>query len=120
MNSSERLRYIVLGSLVGAVFLFFVGQMMVLQLRDGEEYARQATAGTSTVQQTTSARGEIVDAYGKATVEAYGSATVEALGRAKVTAYDSATVDAYDSAIVVYPYKNKIVYPAGWTVETHD
>ena len=66
MNSSERLRYIVLGSLVGAVFLFFVGQMMVLQLRDGEEYARQATAGTSTVQQTTSARGEIVDAYGKA------------------------------------------------------
>ena len=54
MNSSERLRYIVLGSLVGAVFLFFVGQMMVLQLRDGEEYARQATAGTSTVQQTTS------------------------------------------------------------------
>lgn len=66
MNSSERLRYIVLGSLVGAVFLFFVGHMMILQLRDGEEYARQATAGTSTVQQTTSARGEIVDAYGKA------------------------------------------------------
>lgn len=66
MNSSERLRYIVLGSLVGAVFLFFIGHMMILQLRDGEEYARQATAGTSTVQQTTSARGEIVDAYGKA------------------------------------------------------
>ena len=45
-------------------------------------------------------------------VYAYGSATVKAFG--------SATVKAYDSATVVYPYKNKIVYPAGWTAETHD
>lgn len=77
-----------------------------------------------------------VTAYGSATVEAYGSATVKAFGSATVTAYnsakvkafdnatvtahDSATVKACDIAIVVYPKKNKIVYPAGWTAETHD
>ena len=85
-----------------------------------------------------------VTAYNSATVTAFGSATVEAYNRAKVTAYNSATVKAYDSAtveaydsatvkalgsakveayssaIVVYPWNNKIVYPAGWTAETHD
>ena len=85
-----------------------------------------------------------VEAYDRATVEAYNSATVKAFYSAKVKAYDSATVEAYgyasveaynsatvkafysakveacDSAIVVYPRKNKIVYPAGWTSETHD
>ena len=69
-----------------------------------------------------------VEAYNSATVEACYSATVEAFDRATVTAcdsatvkaYGSATVKAYDSAIVVYPIKNKIVYPAGWTAETHD
>ena len=77
-----------------------------------------------------------VEAWGIATVEAYDSATVTALGSSKVkacnsatvTAYNSATVEAcgnatvkaFGSAIVVYPWKNKIVYPAGWTAETHD
>ena len=77
-----------------------------------------------------------VEAYNSATVEAYDSATVTAYGNATVTAYDSATMTAYgsatvkawnnamvkacDSAIVVYPRKKKIVYPAGWTAETHD
>ena len=61
-----------------------------------------------------------VTAYGSATVEAYGSATVEACDSATVEACDSATVEAWGSAIVVYPRKNKIVYPAGWTAETHD
>jgi hypothetical protein len=37
-----------------------------------------------------------------------------------VKAYGSAMVEAWESATVVYPYKNKIVYPAGWTAETHD
>ena len=53
-------------------------------------------------------------------VYAYNSATVDACGSARVEAYDRATVEACDRAIVVYPRKNKIVYPAGWTAETHD
>ena len=69
-----------------------------------------------------------VIAWGSATVTAFNSATMEAFDSATVTAYNSATVEAYgnatvtacDSAIVVYPRKNKIVYPAGWTAETHD
>ena len=61
-----------------------------------------------------------VTAFDSATVEAYNSATVEAYGSATVYAFGSATVEAYDSAIVVYPRKNKIVYPARWTAETHD
>ena len=61
-----------------------------------------------------------VEAYGNATVTACGRATVKAFGKATVEAYDSATVEACDIAIVVYPQKNKIVYPARWTAETHD
>ena len=69
-----------------------------------------------------------VEAYGNATVKAWCSATVKACGSATVTAYDNAAVKAYDSATVyaygnatvIYPRKNKIVYPAGWTAETHD
>ena len=61
-----------------------------------------------------------VTAFDSATVTAFDSATVKAFDSATVKAFDSATVEAYDSAIVVYPRKNKIVYPAGWTAETHD
>ena len=61
-----------------------------------------------------------VTAYGNATVEAFGSATVKAFDSATVKTFGSATVEAFGSAIVVYPRKNKIVYPAGWTAETHD
>ena len=61
-----------------------------------------------------------VKARGSATVKACGSAMVEAWDSAMVEAWDSAMVEAWDSATVVYPYKNKIVYPAGWTAETHD
>ena len=64
--------------------------------------------------------GATVEAYGNATVKAWGSATVEAFDRATVEAFDRATVEAFGRAIVVYPIKNKIVYPAGWTSETHD
>ena len=72
--------------------------------KDGEVYA----CGSATVK-----------AYG-ATVEACDRATVTACDNATVEAWDSATVEACDIAIVVYPQKNKIVYPAGWTAETHD
>jgi hypothetical protein len=69
-----------------------------------------------------------VTALGNATVTARNSATVTACDSATVTACDSvtvtalgnATVEAWDRAIVVYPCKKKIVYPAGWTAETHD
>lgn len=54
------------GAAIGAVFLFFVVVMMLTQLRDGEDYARQAAQGISITQQTSAARGEIVDATGKA------------------------------------------------------
>ena len=61
-----------------------------------------------------------VEAYNSAKVTAYGNATVKAFDRAIVKACDSATVEAWGSAMVVYPTKNKIVYPAGWTAETHE
>ena len=61
-----------------------------------------------------------VIAYDSAMVKAWGSATVTARDGAMVKACDSATVKACDSAMVIYPQKNKIVYPAGWTAETHD
>ena len=61
-----------------------------------------------------------VKAYNSAWVEACDSATVKACGNATVKAYGNATVDAYGNATVAYPRKNKIVYPAGWTAETHD
>lgn len=73
--------------------------------------------GSSTVGAWDSAR---VTAWGNAIVKAHDSATVTAYGSATVEAWNSATVEAWDSAIVVYPYKKKIVYPAGWTAETHD
>ena len=61
-----------------------------------------------------------VTAYNGATVKAWDSATVKAYGNAIVTAWDSATVKAYNHSMAVYPPKKKIVYPAGWTAETHD
>ena len=66
MYPTERKRYIIMGAAIGAVFLFFVVVMMLTQLRDGEDYARQAAQGISITQQTSAARGEIVDATGKA------------------------------------------------------
>ena len=61
-----------------------------------------------------------VEALGSATVHAYDSATVEALGSATVKAYDCATVKAYGSAMAIYPKERKIIYPTGWTTETHE
>ena len=98
-------------------------------VKAGEVYALGSATvkawGSATVEAWGSAT---VKAYGSATVTARDSATVEAFGSATVTARDSATVEAFgsatveacDIAIVVYPQKNKIVYPARWTAETHD
>ena len=66
MYPSEKRRYIILGTVIGAVFLFFIIVMMITQLRDGEDYAHQAATGASITQQTSAARGEIVDAAGRA------------------------------------------------------
>ena len=79
--------------------------------------ATVTACGSATVKAYCSAT---VTACGSATVEAYDSATVEAWDSATVKAYGNATVDAYGNATVAYPRKNKIVYPAGWTAETHD
>lgn len=70
----------------------------------------------------------VVKAYSNATVEACDSATVKAHDNAKVYAFDraivkaciSATVEASNSAMVIYPEEKKIIYPTGWTAETHE
>ena len=59
MYPTERKRYIILGAAIGAVFLFFVVVMMLTQLRDGADYARQAAMGVSTTQQTSAARAGV-------------------------------------------------------------
>ena len=64
--------------------------------------------------------GATVKAYNGATVKACDSATVKACGNATVEAYGSVMVKALDSATAIYPLEKKIVYPAGWTAETHD
>lgn len=63
---SEKLRYIILGTAIGAIFLFFVAKMMIIQISEGEVYANQAATGASVTQMVTAARGEIVDCNGKA------------------------------------------------------
>ena len=90
-------------------------------VKDGKVYAFDSATvkacGSATIEAFDSAT---VKACGSATVKACGRATVKAWGSATVYAFGSATVEAYDSAIVVYHRKNKIVYPARWTAETHD
>ena len=61
-----------------------------------------------------------VKACDSATVKAFDRATVKAHGNAKVEAFDIATVKAYNRAMVIYPEERKIIYPAGWTIETHE
>lgn len=103
--------------------------------------ARVEAHGNATIEAYDSARVEAydssrVEAWGNARVEARGDTTVKAYSWATVKAYDNATVEAYDCArieargnamvkahnrvVVIYPLENKIVYPAGWTAETHD
>lgn len=65
MRFPERLRYIILCILAGLLFLFFLVQMMFIQLRDGEKYAEEAAAGIAITQLVTAARGEIVDCDGE-------------------------------------------------------
>ena len=62
----------------------------------------------------------VVKAYSNATVEAYDNAKVKAYNSATVKAYDNAMVKAYDRAIVICPEEKKIIYPIGWTIETHE
>lgn len=61
-----------------------------------------------------------VEAYGNVTVKAYSNAKVEAYRNAKVEAFDRAVVKAYNSAMAIYPEERKIIYPTGWTAETHE
>lgn len=63
---NERLRYILLGSIVGCVFLFYIFHMMRIQIAQGEDYAKQAVTGASITQTVSAARGEIVDCNGTA------------------------------------------------------
>lgn len=61
-----------------------------------------------------------VEAHNSVAVKAYGNAKVEAFNIAIVKACNSATVKAYNRAMVIYPEERKIIYPAGWTIETHE
>lgn len=61
-----------------------------------------------------------VKAFNSATVKAHGNAKVEAFDIAIVKAFDMATVKAYNRAMVIYPEERKIIYPIGWTIETHE
>lgn len=61
-----------------------------------------------------------VKAHGNAQVKAFDIATVEAFDIAIVKAFDIATVKAYNRAMVIYPEERKIIYPTGWTTETHE
>lgn len=61
-----------------------------------------------------------VEAYNSVVVKAYGNAKVEAFDVAIVKACNSATVKAYDRAMAIYPEERKVIYPTGWTVETHE
>lgn len=62
----------------------------------------------------------MVEAYSNVTVKAYSNAKVEAYRNAKVEAFDRAVVKAYNSAMAIYPEERKIIYPTGWTAETHE
>lgn len=61
-----------------------------------------------------------VKACNSATVTAHGNTTVYAFDRAIVRAWDRAMVKAYNSAMAIYPEERKIIYPTGWTAETHE
>lgn len=61
-----------------------------------------------------------VEAYNSVTVKAHDNAKVYAFDRAIVKACNSATVEAFNSAMVIYPEEKKIIYPTGWTAETHE
>ena len=61
----------------------------------------------------------VVEAGGESAICAWGNTVVKAWDNTVVKAYDNASVEAIDNAMVIYPWKNKIVYPAGWMAETH-
>ena len=61
-----------------------------------------------------------VEARGSTIVDANGNAFVKAFGSSKVEAYDNAKVEARGVSVVTYPWERKIVFPSGWTAETHD
>ena len=73
--------------------------------------------GSATVTANDSAT---VKAFNSVTVKAHGNVKVEAFDIAIVKAFDRVTVKAYNRAMVIYPEERKIVYPAGWTIETHE
>ena len=62
----------------------------------------------------------VVKAYSNATVIAYDSAMVEAYNSVTVKAHGNAKVKAFNRVIVIYPEERKIIYPMGWTTETHE
>ena len=73
--------------------------------------------GNATVKACGSA---MVEAYNSVTVKAHDNAKVYAFDRAVVKACNSATVKAFNRVIVIYPEERKIIYPTGWTTETHE
>ena len=64
-NRDERVRFFMVGGLVGLVLLAFVYQLVFIQITQGEAYKRKVTQGYTRTQTVVAARGEIVDRYGR-------------------------------------------------------
>ena len=64
-NRDERIRFFMVGGLVGLVLLAFVYQLVFIQITQGEAYKRKVTQGYTRTQTVVAARGEIVDRYGR-------------------------------------------------------
>ena len=64
-KKEELIRFIILGSVVGFIFILFFHQLTLLQIAQGGEYKIQATAGSVTKRYIPAVRGEIVDRYGR-------------------------------------------------------
>ena len=64
-RSSFKLRSIILGLLIIAIFCMFALRLVNMQIVDGASYAQEAKVRTSVVQTLQAARGEMVDRYGR-------------------------------------------------------
>ena len=65
MHYNAKLRFGILGGLIGIIFLFFIIKLMQLQIVQGADYLQQAKEGSVRTQIVKAARGEIVDRNGK-------------------------------------------------------
>ena len=61
----EKTRFLIVGTVIGAIILAFLYQLVFIQITQGEAYKRKVTQGYTRTQTVVAARGEIVDRYGR-------------------------------------------------------